>query len=223
MRPSPAKLFSTFALAALAGLPLGCGGGGEKDESAPPPALSGGSPEFAGRLQGSDALIAVSNDGGSIRAFVCGTGSQGPADYFGGEPSGELKAPSGATLDAEVSDAAVSGTVTLPGGQPLAFAAKASPGSGLYEVVEGANTTDGISAGDTNLALKNKGGKLQGTATPPGKPPTTISGTLEAKAPIGTYVAVVDTADGRICGAGTSEQIKQGVDPTLRLSASLDK
>jgi hypothetical protein len=236
MHRKPIRALFALLVLALAALPAGCG----DDETGAPATLLTPSQEFVGQLEGDDALVAVSLSGEAVSAFVCDSAAEGAAEYFGGERPGKLTSLSGsATLDVEVSDEAATGTVTLPGGEPSDFNATPTPGSGLYEVVQGARRTDGISAGDVKLSLREKGGELKGTATPPGEgstvvpgggqvappppggQPIALQGRLDADAPIGAYVAVVDIARGRICGAGPGEALKSGQDTTLRLSGRL--
>lgn len=217
-----AVLMTGLTLALLAA--CGDGADGDKGDDAggdAAEALNAAASEYVGSVEGSGALIAVSAQGGSLNAFVCG-GSESSADYFAGGQGGEVTSASGATLDAEVSGEGASGTIIPPGGgEPLAFEASASPGSGLYEVIQGNRSTDGLSAADTELALELKDDRLEGTATPAGSQPIPIGGVLDSPAGRGTYVAAVDTGSGALCAAGTSEQVKQGSSSSLRFSASL--
>jgi len=212
-------------LLVLGALSIGCGDDRDGDGSAGPQAFS--SPQFVGALEGG-GLVAAVDDGAFARVFVCERDESGIAEWFQGEKDGDsvevASASREATLEAELSDDAVTGTVTLRDGVTLSFSADpVTDGSGLYEVVRAPARTDGLSASGAELALRGRGERQRGTI----ELPTAVRSPIAASGPpaeVGTYVAVVDLARGDLCGAGSSTGVKRGrPSPALRLSADLSR
>ena len=127
------------AAVALLGL-TGCGSG-DPEESAPPPAAAT-SRSYVGRAAGSEALVAVVTDGARVLAYVCDGMPGAPSGtaptiqaWFNGPSDGisvDVTQPAG-RLQLELTDAAMTGTVTLAGGRTLAVNGRAATGdAGLY-------------------------------------------------------------------------------------------
>lgn len=114
---------------------VGCGSAGTAAQP-----LKG---NFVGTVPGSNALLALTTSEGKADAYLCD--SQALADWFRGavyNGAFAATAKDGAQLQATVAPAGVDGTLTLPGGQPLAFHLVPATGdAGLYVAQQQINGT----------------------------------------------------------------------------------
>src|SRR5438067_3163198 len=111
-----------------------------------PSATTGVAGEFAGRVAGTDALIAVVSDGSSVRVYACdGTPTRQLTigEWFKGTMQGstiDLESLSGvAHVTAQVTSSGVTGTLQLARGSALSFSATpvtAPAGFWLYKAIQ---------------------------------------------------------------------------------------
>jgi hypothetical protein len=105
-------------------------------------------------------MVAADEDQPRARAYLCG--QQSSAWFNQGSASADrlqLTSEDGAELAAELSATGVSGTVKLPGGEPVSFAAAPAEGiAGLYDVSAPA---DGLLRG-----ISAEGGQLRAVMAP---------------------------------------------------------
>lgn len=138
----------------------GMGALAAQDEAATPAPVMGET--YVGEAVDLDAsvavvLVAAEGDQQEARAYLC-DGREVNEWFNQGTASADtlrLASENGAALDAELTAAGVTGTVTLPGGEPFAFTAAPAEGiAGLYDV---AVTPDGLVRGTSA-----EGGRLEG-------------------------------------------------------------
>jgi hypothetical protein len=119
---------AALALASLCGLP-GCA---DKTAISTTAALAPRG-TFVGKVSGTDAYIAIVNDGSEVSAYICDGKKIG--EWFHGTPGQEIKLRSadGTELDATITADGVAGTVRLASDAPVDFDAKPATGAGgLY-------------------------------------------------------------------------------------------
>lgn len=132
-------LVAALAVAALAGC-----SSNESDVAAPTTTTSAATVThtYVGRVAGSDALIGVVVDGKRVLAYVCDGVPGDPVGtiptvqaWFNGESNGgsvDVSQPAG-RLQLELTDSAMTGTLTLAGGRTLAVTGEmATRDAGLY-------------------------------------------------------------------------------------------
>ena len=92
---------------------------------------------YVGRVEGTNAFIALHNDGDRLVGYVCdGVPGRSPASiqaWFDGRANRAVKGARGGSLEARFDDATATGSVTLAGGRRLRYrATKVSGNAGLY-------------------------------------------------------------------------------------------
>jgi hypothetical protein len=127
------------AMAALAG----CSSEGSKDAATPPTSsASTATQSYVGRAAGSEAFVGVVVDGKRVLAYVCDGVPGDPVGttptvqaWFNGTSDGssvDVSQPAG-RLQLQLTDAAMTGTLTLAGGRTLAVTGQPTTGdAGLY-------------------------------------------------------------------------------------------
>jgi hypothetical protein len=176
-----------LSLALLVG---GCGGGlggagGQQNaqSSTQRPVIG----EYVGKVPDKDAFVALmsekpkeGHEKRQVRAYLCD--GQKISEWFVGQARSnevELSSESGARLDARFTDAAATGTITLPngGGEALSFEAPRATGvEGFYlvSVPSGEGQVSGTSIRGARINGSRSGAQVDTTITPPkeggGKP-----------------------------------------------------
>jgi hypothetical protein len=121
-----------------------------------PNALKG---NFVGRVSGSNAFLALTTSDNKASAYACD--GQTLAEWFSGEVrQGAFTDASkgGAVLQATITREGVEGTLTLPGGQPLAFHLEPATGdAGLYVAQQTINGTAYLGGWDVLLTGEQHG------------------------------------------------------------------
>jgi hypothetical protein len=188
VRPKNLTLHIALAASVMLALGLlvgGCGGGqggagGQKDEhSTHKPVVVG---EFVGEVPDTDAFVALvsekpkaGEEKREVRAYLCD--GQMISEWFVGQARTnqlDLSSESGARLDARLTDAAATGTISLPneGGGPLRFEAPPATGvEGFYvvSVPSGEGQVNGTSTRGAQIHGSRSGVQVGATITPPEK------------------------------------------------------
>ncbi|AHY45993.1 Hypothetical Protein RradSPS_0710 [Rubrobacter radiotolerans] len=194
MKPNTSKNAILAALLAVLALALaGCWAGAASTPETDRAEADGrdGTTSFAGRVEGTDAFVAVVvNRENRALAYVC-DGQEGRtanvAEWFTGtvaeDGSLELRSENGAKLSAQVSGDGTEGTVQLPGGEEYAFSADpAEEPAGLYraeETVDGEEYVGGwiqLPSGEERGAVKNTSSGFVGGNIELARPSKPING-----------------------------------------------
>jgi hypothetical protein len=170
-----------FAVALLAG----CSSDGSKVATAPPTTTATAvTHSYVGRAAGSDAFVGVVVDGKRVLAYVCDGVPGSPTGttptiqaWFNGPSDGasvDVSQPAG-RLQLQLTDSAMTGTLTLTGGRTLAVTGQTTTGdAGLYRAEAAATggpavagwilAADGVQRGGVGGSLTISGTTLLNTS-----------------------------------------------------------
>ena len=225
--------FSTLALAALV-LLVGSCSSGDAESSQPTddasttsasvnaePDRSAGGGRWAGKVEGTDAFVAIVSDGEATTAYLCDGAAI--SSWFKTDAGAEMQAESGGIeVDAARDSDDWTGTVTLPDGSSKAFTASPSDDEVLFRA-EGEDDDGAWLGGWIVLGDEQRGSLVLRTSTsttqtsPTLEPSTlTLSGATTTstslvvqpvsplKLPTGSTTATTSwTASGRVTRSGT--------------------
>lgn len=162
------------AAAAALALVAGCGSSQEDEGASPPPttAAAASSRSYVGTAEGTGAYVAVVVDGTRALAYVCDGVPGAPVGttptvqtWFNGPSDGkavDVQQPDGRRLQLQLSDTAMTGTLTLAGGRSLAVTGRIAQGeAGLYRAETTADAGASAVAGWILAADGSQRGGLQ--------------------------------------------------------------
>ncbi len=155
---SPSALRFPAVLAAVLTVLVGCGGDGGGGQAASAPGT------YVGKLEGTDAFVAVISNGKEVTGYVCDGGQLsmwlGEPDLTNGQA--ELVSRRGEPLGVlTIADGTASGEVRIADNRYRFRAQPATGAAGLYRVAEGTPGTPGFS--ETGWIVLGDGSERGGT------------------------------------------------------------